>query len=223
MIMSDGRANPNLYSNNRFYDKYTNDSYGYFAQNTNGTTQTRMVDEICTNKNEPQLSPDAVAVTEPQQESFGSTHKLIRDYTTEPARKIVAPKIFCDPSRQTESEDTSFMSKVRDYLTGAGKSESEKTTIEHFCTEHWETVSSGIIIVIVILFLALSVIAIMIIFGGCFGEPSNCAACGKYCSDICPMCNCCSRCCKCDKNESQGLSGGYNVRFNERRLTGSVF
>lgn len=218
MIMSDGRANPNLYSNNRFYDKYTGDNYGYVAQNLTGTAQTRMIDEICTNKNEPQLSPDAPANiqsdveqqnnTSTTQEAFGSQRRIIRNYTTEPARQIKLPKVFCN-DRSIESEDLSFMNKVKDYLTGAGKSEGEKSTVEHFCTEHWESVASSIMIVIVILFIAISVIAILGLFSIVNAVCGNeyCSECGKCCLFVCPKCGCCGKCCKCESSKT-GLSGG---------------
>ncbi len=238
MIMSDSRNDPTLNGNNRFYTKYTGESYGDFVNSIYGPSRTRVLEEVCAkSKDEPILSPDtkptdddkkpmleikpvvneappvqteAAELVDQVHESFGSRNMRPRPGGIVPrGRPIKLPQAFCNETT------TNAMEKIQDYLTGYGKPESEKNEVEHFCTEHWENVASSIIIIIVIVFISIAIMALvgMVKLANCMLSAScecdTCPSCGMKCGSLsCKQCHMCPGCCICKQPRSQGLNGG---------------
>ena len=74
--------------------------------------------------------------------------------------------------------------------------------IEKFCTGRMSPIEYSINITIIILFIAISVMAIMMIFKLAY---SKCLGCGGSCGKVCPRCGCCERCCECGRPIPQPL------------------
>lgn len=77
--------------------------------------------------------------------------------------------------RNTLEKIDSVATDVKTALTGAEKSDSEKTVVEGFCDEHWHGVAISIIIVIVILSLTITAMVFMGVIKICVpsGKKSN--------------------------------------------------
>ena len=72
--------------------------------------------------------------------------------------------------------------------------------LEKFCTGQMNTIEYAINITIIILFIAISVMAILMIFKlAC----CKCCACGVSCGKLCPRCGKCSHCCECHTTQKQ--------------------
>lgn len=114
----------------------------------------------------------------------------------------------------------------------------DEGAVEKFCTGQMSALEYSINITIIILFIAISIMAIMLIFKMAY---CKCLGCGSKCSHICPKCGKCDDCCVCHQtnqtnqanqlNQPLVLNGGYFSRKAEAiapepvevSLTGSIF
>ena len=97
---------------------------------------------------------------------------------------------------------------------------------EKFCTGELTSIEYAINITIIILFIAMSVMAMLILFKLAY---KYCKVCGSRCSNACPNCGLCRNCCTCyasttDNNNKQGRTNNHASDYsNGYGYTGGSF
>ena len=140
----------------------------------------------------------------------------IEPSTTEPAKTATGQTYISDSDTVISAPNTESTITDAEPAPIEGSSGDEgiriigkdKEAFEKFCAGELSSIEYAINITIIILFIAMSVMAMLILFKLAY---KSCKHCGSKCSNVCPKCGLCRNCCNCYKaNDKQEKGNDYS-------------